>query len=610
MIFTKTHSIASIAICSAFALHANAEDINAIEEETIVSATRLEQKILDVPAAATIISKADFEQFQFVDVADALDLIGSADIVRQGGSYGGNTSLFTRGTSSDHTLMLVNGQRFSSATLGSSAFQLIDPALIQRVEYVRGSRSALYGSEALGGVMQINTYSDVDESDLTATLEAGSNNTYKGALTGDLSLGGLQLSGGLSRVESDGIDHLENDDNLNGDDDPFKSATVNLFTNYRFESGIELGASYLETQVESDYDSQWTSNAHLYRDKKLNVAQARFYLPIGDIYSTELMLGQSQDRGEELNHIDTPFSASFFDTQRDSLYWQNTLTFTDATNVIFGVDFNQEHVDSSTDYPVDERDNTAPFAQLQSALGKVHFLLGARNDDNSQFGAHTTGSASVNIHASDALRVFASWAEGFKAPTFNDLYWPNSGNQLLNPELSENYEAGVKHQAGRSSIEVLAFQSDVTNLIEWAPNDGGDWVPQNVGQALIKGVEANLGHTIGGIRLQASASYISPKDEATGQDLNYRAKRKIVFTYTHQLDIWDYGAVVRAYGSRKEPSGKLDAYELLDLFVNVEPISNFRLGLKVVNASDKDYNQRAGYNSEGRTFKATVQYRF
>jgi|GEM_PF-3878270 len=597
-----------------------------LEETTLVTATRLKENIFDVAAAASVITDEQIAQLQLFDVADAIDLIPSADIVRLGGSYGGVTSLFTRGTASNQTLILLNGQRFSSATLGTTAFQLIDPSAVRRVEFVRGSRSSLYGSEAIGGVMQISTHDEGGESGAYLSTQAGSFNTFKQSAGGQYSSGGFSFLGGLSYLESDGIDSNVNDDGGNDDTDAFENQSVSLFARYAFDNDVRINASFIQSDVETDYDSPVFSFSppptRPFREQTVNALQASVFVPFGDVYSTELNIGQSQDASDERDRIEVEgFRPTNFETNRSSLYWQNTFTFDDVATVIAGVDAYNEKVDSLPGYDFvdgsalayveNERSNTAPFAQVQAEFGIANVVLGTRLDDNSQFGSHSTSSASLNLHISEQSRIFGSWVEGFKAPSFNDLYWPMGGNSELSPEKSDNAELGYKFQNSSLSLELVSFQSDIENLIEWMPNADGVWMPQNIGEVEIKGLESSVFKRFGDVDVQVGASYISPKNKVTGQDLAFRAKRKMTLSVTRNIDKWSYGAIVRAYGDRKDSAftdAKLDAYELIDLFANYQPNENIAVGVKIINASDEDYVQRGGFNTEERNYRAHVTF--
>lgn len=277
----------------------------------------------------------------------------------------------------------------------------------------------------------------------------------------------------------------------------------------------------------------------------------------------------------------------------------------------FGLDYYEESVDALVDYSEAERDSLAPFVQLQLDIAMFDFLIGARNEDNSAYeGSEELGSFAAGVSFDQAHRLYVSWNEGFKAPTFNDLYWPFSGNADLQHELSENKELGLKAQYGTLEWEISAYHYDIENLIAWAPNAEGDWQPANINAAEIEGIELSASSTFSDFFIDASISYTKPIDKETDETLSYRAKRKFTLLAQHNLEKLDYGFIFQSLAGREAFGSAIDDYSLIDFFANYQLLNDFTLGLKVSNLLDEEYLANPSYNTEGRNIKATLHYTF
>ncbi|WP_370980856.1 TonB-dependent receptor domain-containing protein [Agaribacterium sp. ZY112] len=602
---------------SAAALNTFAQDEPAtITEETVVTANLTKQSSFETLASVDVINTQELQKLQISNFADALNLLSGIDVTQSGGP-GTPVSVFSRGTSSQQTLMLINGQRFSSATNGFSSIQLLDPALMARTEYVRGSRSALYGSEAIGGVLQFFTFEEGKQPENWGLAEAGSYNTLRAAAGSRGTIDATTYSIGVAAVDSDGFDSQENNDNGNDDNDGFTNKSLNLSIKQELEGGFDIGLTHLQSKAENDYDSLYVVNPS--RKQDLRVTQVSGGYTSDSLYSTRLNLAESKDHSKERN-TDENVATSYFETVRQSAYWLNNFQFNESTLLNIGLDYHQEKVDADfgyndfftgepATYTKTERDNTALFAQLQLNLNKVDIDLGVRQDDNSSYGTQTSGSAAAGYSFSDTYRAYISVAEGFQAPSFNALYYPGSGDSEILPQESLNQEIGLKARYQNWNWQVAAYKNEITNLIEWIPDESGNWKPYNV-TVDIQGIDLSAQAKLGAFTLAGNATYVDPEYKELGMIVQKRSKEKLNLIFGHDIGNIDYGLIASYYGKREALGDFLPDYSLFDIYGNYALNSNVTLSAKVQNLADEDYVITPGYNTSGRTVKASVNVSF
>jgi vitamin B12 transporter len=584
------------------------------EEITIVSATRTEQNITEVLASVDLISKQDLQARQLTDLSSALANTVSLDIVRNGGP-GAPASVLTRGANSNQTLFLVNGMRISSATLGSTAFQFIDPALVERVEIVRGSHSTLYGSEAIGGLVQIFTRPESDDTQHQLAAEAGSLNSQKLVGSSRGMIDNFHYSVGLSHSQSDGIDRLVDDTGNNADDDAWENTSLQVFAGYTFENELELNFSHLQSDAETEYDSAWVPSSSPFDKAQISASQIALIAPITDIFESQLSLGRSSDDSENHdNSLDGSTLTSAFKTTRHSLLWQNDFKVSELAHLTLGLDIHEAKIDTATRYtdsdgePIDSETNSAVFGQWQGSSSAFRWKLGSRLDDHEAFGSETSSSAAIGIDFSDKLGLFASWSEGFKAPTFNDLYFPagpfSAGNPELEPEQSENIEIGFRATHNQFQWQALIYQNDVENLIEWAPGEDFVWKPTNISSAELQGAEFNAAWSLASFELKLGGSYNSTENTLTGDPLINRSRQKYLIEFSQNLDRFNYGINLRHQGKRGTGNSAIDSHSIVNVFANWQVVPKLSVYSRIENLFDEAYTLNQGYNEEG--FKAKI----
>lgn len=464
---------AAVALCGASSLSL-AEPVSLADQ--VVTATRTAQTASQSLAAVSVIDREDIERSQARSVPELLRQVPGVSLANNGG-FGKNTTLFLRGTESDHVLVLIDGIKVGSASAGLTAFQDLPVELIERIEVVRGPRSSLYGSEAIGGVIQIFTRrGDGQGAKPFFSAGYGTHQTLEGSAGVSGGAGNGWYSLGVSSFDTAGINTKRaGTAGYEPDRDGYRNLSGNLRGGYRFDNGLELDGTLLRAKSHNDYDQVFGNsgfNANADGEQNLVGGRARF-TPF-DPWLVTLQAGRSEDKADA--YQDGRFY-SRFDTRRDSLSWQNDLTLAEGHVLTLGYDWQKDEISSSEAFSVDSRLNKGWFAQYLGRYGRQDWQLSLRRDDNQQFGVHDTGSAAWGYALSDALRFTVSYGTAFKAPTFNELYYPDYGNPDLDAETSRSLEVGLSGTHGWGHWAVNAFRTNVDDLIgnDPRPAPGRPW---------------------------------------------------------------------------------------------------------------------------------------
>lgn len=606
-----------------------------LDDSILVTANRSQQDKFLTLSANTIITADEIKTMQVGNISELLDTVAGISVVSQGGA-GQASSIFMRGTNSNHTLVLVDGVRINSATLGTTNLTAISPSQIQRIEIVKGPRAALWGSDAIGGVIQIFT-KRLYSGEGSITLGAGSN----GLLQADaaIGLGNEQhnLTVTVSTESSDGFNAYTTDpypyDINESDDDGFDRASISLVGKStineqwsvnlvsRYESGnSEFDASYPDSPCWDDPTKAcpaFYANEQDHENYSIKLATS---YQSGSLFS-EFSLATSQDGGESFGNGIASSAADKITTERDQVSWINEYRFSDKTSLSVGVDHYNEQVSTNTDkdpwtpdfqsWAVDERDVSAIFLQGRHQLNKFLFEAAVRYDDVENLDSETTYNSSIGYQVNQNWLVSLTRGTGFKAPTFNDLYWPGSGNENLKPEEITNNEILVHYKHNFGLIEVSAFDSEITNLIAWAPNEFGAWQPANVNSADIQGIEATLSTDFGNFNNQLALAFVETEDQSTGKELLRRPELTAAYTLGYHWHDLTLSSVI-SYRDDSIDAGdiELDSYVLVDLGLSYQASSNLLVNAKVNNIFDEEYETSVNYLSDGTNFKVSATYNF
>jgi len=607
------------AIAPAFAEEAAPQATNL--DDVVVTATRTAQTQDATLAAIDVITRADIERLQPTSLPDLLRGSPGLTISNNGGA-GKASSVFLRGTESDHVLVLVDGVRIGSATLGTAALQDIPVDQIERVEIVRGPFSSLYGSDALGGVIQIFTRRPHQAFEPNASAAIGSYRMSRGSvgLAGRHEASAEQ--GGWYSVQAayettDGINAYRDNpanpfDAPNPDRDGYRNRSLSLAAGQRFSQAWDIEGRALRTEGRNEYDGGFSN-----KDKTVQqVVGARVHFAPTDAVKLTLGLGRSDDKSD--NFLDDASSGSF-NSQRDSGSLQGDFGIGDGLLTV-GFDWRRDEVDSTTTYERDSRLNRAVFAQWQGRYDAQSLQLGLRRDDDSQFGGETTGSVLWGWDFTDALRLTASYGTAFKAPTFNELYFPFFGNPNLSAEKAHSFELGLRGKHGWGNWAVNAFETRAEDLIAYDPTliDANHpfGQPNNVDEARIRGVEATVDTEIVGWAVHGAVTLLDPRDVGgsfnDGNVLARRARTSARVDVDRSFGSFSLGATVNGSGYRYDDpanSVRMGGYGTTDLRVAYAFTPAWKLQLNVNNALDKRYETAAFYNQPGRNYLLSLRYR-
>ena len=576
--------------------------------QTLITGNRQVEARSDSSSANTVFTRNDIDRLQPTSLTDLLGRVPGVQVVRSGGR-GALPGIYIRGTKSAQSLVLVDGQRMANATSADSNLQYVNIDQIERVEVLRGSRSVIYGSDAIGGVIQIFTRRGADQSPRLRLHSAmgsyGSSVNSLGVFGGDEQ---TRYNFSASLEDTAGINRTHESFPSDNDHDAYRNKSLSLNVSHTLSPDLEVGMTAIKSSGKTELDNpfgRWdpttfaVSGQQLYSDFDISSVGSFVDAQLSESWSSRLELGHSENREKTKDKLSADVSS--FNTYRDSLNWQNNLTLNEQNSLMLGADAYQDRVRSSTVFDEDSRWNHAAF--VQHRFDGEHFSteIGLRHDQNQQFGGHSTWSASLTLPLNVNNDVLLSYSEGFRAPTFNDLYYPLYSNPNLKPEHSKSYELQWRSQLSDSSrLETSLYRTDIRDAIV----ADADFIPQNIGAARILGVESALHQEWSGWQSNLSVAMIDPQDRDTGHTLSRRARRTLNLDLDKQFDRVGVGATWQAVSrsfndeANKQPLG---GYGVLGLRANWVASSQVRLDLKVDNVLDKTFT-RALYSYDGNYY--------
>lgn len=562
----------------------------------VVTATLAPRTADESLSSVTILDEATLRRQDPTSVIDMMRAQPGVDVTSNG-SFGKNSSVYIRGTNSDQNVLLIDGIRLRSATTGGAAWQYLDPRMFERAEIVRGPRGSLYGADAIGGVVQLFT-PEGEEGASQPYISAGGGSfdtqRYSAGLSGRS--GGTRYSFAGSHFSTDGTAIRRE-----GEDLGYDNTTGFARLSHTFDNGAETGALALRARGNNEFASGES-------DFVQQVAGIYGEFPVTEIWRSRLTLSESRD---ELDTFNTDFP-SIIETRTQTARWQNTLSF-GLHELVAGAEYSEDRVSGSNDYAVDSRDNVAVFIQGLLDFSPFAVQASLRHDDNEAYGEELTGSLALGYTLDGHHTLRTSYGTAFKAPTFNDLYWPDSGNPDLEAESSETVEVGIRGQYATWFWDLAAYRTSLDNMIDWAPVPGDPflWTPQNINEARIRGAELSAGTEFDDWAFQAALTYTDPEDRETGNRLPRRATQSMRLDVDRDLGDWSLGGSWIVQNHRYDDADNEDrigGFGLLNLRAGWQFAPLWSARLTVENALDKDYETARDYINAGRAAFVSVHY--
>ncbi|MGA8785004.1 MAG: TonB-dependent receptor [Polaromonas sp.] len=607
-------AVLPLALASVFSAQAQVQ-----LKETVVTAMRTAQPLSDLVADVTIVDRAMIERSGATGVADVLARVPGVEISRNGG-IGSTTSVFLRGGNSQHTAVYLDGVRLDAQSgSGGVAWESIPLAQIDRIEVLRGPAAAVYGSDAIHGVIQLFTRRGEGPAAPYVGVGMGSHGLRKveAGVSGAAGVGSaFDYSLSLAHERSDGFDsqplrlRKPADGILNPDQDGYRSTSVNTRLGWQMNRTHRLEATLLASEMESQYDAPKYKPASPVDDRnhhKLSSMGLNWNAQWTDAYSTRLSVTDSHSRYET-----TP-SVYLTTTDLRGYLFQNELRFGPHL-MTAALERREDELENTAVGPNRTRSQNAVALGYGFAQASHTVQLNVRHDDDSGFGGKSTGSAAYGYAITPKLRMTASAGTAFRAPTLYQRF-SEYGVSSLKPETSRNVEAGLRYTDGASSLGVVAYRNRVRNLITFVNGPGACVSPfgcyDSVARAGYEGITLSGTYALRGVNLRASADFQNPKDLDTGKQLARRARRHATLGADTQVAGWSLGAEVQASGKRFDTvanTTELGGYTLLNLSASTRLTRDFTLLARIDNLADKDYQTARLYATEGRTFYVGLKW--
>jgi len=583
-------------------------------EPTVVTATREPQPISRVLTDVSYIGRDDIErQSGGASVADLLKTLPGFEVVRNGGPAS-TSSVFLRGFETRHVLVLIDGVRVDTQSAsGGATWEAIPLAQIDHIEVVRGPASAVYGSDAVAGVVQIFTRKGQGPVSLDLGVGIGS----LGLLSSDGQLAGAvgdwSYSIGLAAERMSGFGARANavPGTVAADDDGHRSGSASARLAYAFGPRHKLSLSALRQHSNSGYDAKVNSSADDRSVRDLDSAALAWTAQWQDDWRSTLTLGQSRDRYE------TRPSVYVAQTEAQTATWSHQRQQ--------GAHTWRATLEGRQDRLLNSGLTTSPLkgegTRRDGALGLGYawqhdayaMQAAIREDHDSAFGTHVTGSLAGGMALNESWRLRASWGTAFRAPTLYQRY-SVYGQARLQPEFARTSELGLQYRHGDTQWGLTAFNSQVRDLIQFdAPGVCADAKNcyRNVGQAQLQGLALSGEATLAGVRLSASASLDAPKNTQKDLMLARRARQHASLRAEAPWAQWTLGMQMLTSGRRYDDAANqtvLGGYTIWGLDAQTSLSPQFKLILRADNLGDKRFQTALNYEAAPRTVFVGVRW--
>jgi vitamin B12 transporter len=618
----------SAGVCSLVVLQSALAQTPASMDTVVISGTRVEQRLADVLPHMTVITRGDIEQQQTPDLVDLLGRQAGIEFARNGGP-GAVSSLFVRGTGSSQVLVLVDGVRLNTALSGAAALGAISIDTIERIEIVRGNYSSVYGSEAIGGVVQIFTRGGQKNS-LAGAAEAGSGKTYSGYGSGTAVWESGRIAATVAARTTQPFSSIDAARTnvvispfalgANPDDDRHRGTSAALRVEQRAGQRFAVRGSVWTNHNETDFDNtaDGETATHVQRARQ-QVGQLETRWQASDAWAVRLTLSEGRDKTRNTSSVPFSFDNATLEARNRQATLLNEVHVTDRMTATLGAEWLEQR-GGATSYDPTFANAFTSFARwvragwvgLNGSGAGHHVQLNVRRDDYSDIGDATTGLLAYGYDFAPGWRVSAQGSTAFRAPSFNDLYFPFFGNPQLRPERAKSAELGVRYGAGPHTARLALFRTLTRDLIAFDPTT---MLAANIARARMQGVELVALTQVAGVRIDAKATYIDAFDAVTGLRLLRRAPYALHLGLARDVGPVTLAGEVSNVGKRYDSDintftrTELAPYTLLRLTAGWQINRALRATLRLENALDEKYELVSGYNTLRRSVFAGVSAR-
>ena len=605
----------------------------ALEEIEVTTPLRVPEEEENIIADTTVITSDEIKRAGLSSLPQLLQQQPGIEVTNNGGP-GKVSSINIRGTSSTHSIILIDGLRVGSSTSGTSAIQNIPLSQIERIEIVRGPVSSLYGQDGIGGVIQIFTkkgkkgfhpyvsagYGRYKTKEMAAGVAAGNDSTSFA-----LNLSGMNTDAFSAFVPNDSA--ASNTSNL--DKDTYRNRSVSSNLTHQFSEKIKIDFQYFLSTGKNMFDNRFANFDATYINYKDKTKQEAYSSKltgiISDNWESSLKIGKSTDLYSAQQKYDNRIFSNVsgevdkYETSQYQLAWQNNINF-DYGSLVLLYDYLKEEIDTTNTYAKDNRDNNGFVIAYNTQYEKHILQTSLREDINSQYDNETTGSIGYAYQINDQWKASSSFGTAFVAPNFNYLYYGSTANPELKPETSKNIEASLSYSENSTSISLTAYQNTIDDFI--ISNLDTGFTPENLNKAKIQGITFAADHFLGNFQIKGSVTTESPNNEDTDKDLPLRANLYGSTHLNYYVQDWIFGVEQIGSGSRYNDADntvKISGYMVTNFVTNYIFNEKFTINIRLDNALDKDYalaydgdpNATGfAYQTPGRSLSANIRYDF
>ena len=578
-----------------------------------VTATRFKQNTASATSPLTIITKDQIQRHGWTTLEEILRNQPSLETSSNGGK-GQQSSVFMRGFNSEHSLVLVDGMRLGRSSMGSADLSTVPLSQVERIEIIRGARAAIYGSDAVAGVINIITRSENSDHAAQINMNTGSSgySNIDGSVKGNVT-GQDHLKGGAAYNRESGYNVHPSSAN-EGDEHGYWNKSAQTNYEHQFNDGWALFTSGRWMQKQNAYDSYGSYKNQYTEDQAYQTSlehqsdkwQSNWNIQYVDTnYLSGYGKNEAKDDATYKNYND-----------QTSLGWFNQYNLSEGWSLGGGVDWRESRLKDGSESSGTELDgqlhNTGAYSLVQYEQNAWTWELSGRVDNNSGYGTHETWRTGAAWSFIPDYRLITNFSTAFRAPTLLNLYSP-WGNPDLKAEKAKGGEIGVEGNTGPFQWKVTAYRSLVTDMIEY---DDVRYNYYNIGAARLQGIETEIGFVTGIIKHHLSADFADPTDATTDKALTRRAKNTYKWQAETSWDKWDAAASWVYKNHRADinydvypyENVVLSSYSLWDISVGYHLLPQLRIGGRIDNLFDKDYQTAYGYETPSRSYYLNFAY--